>query len=238
MEGLTYERAQAYADDLPPGTWQHWQPKKIMSALLQIDPNADQGGTLSVGLKDEPGVQAKTMTVIGTEHVLSMKQLKAHYDRLGAFLHLPTPRQVQDGKEHDWTKVRSRCEQVLEEVERALRSPLHAVIFRLTAELDCQKCGERMRRRVPLGDFEVDVECFECHARYGLSGTAQSNEVRWFPLKKRVPCPTEGCSQEHAFWESEVKPGLAFRCHECHGKFEVVLGVVGASESDTHGPKG
>jgi hypothetical protein len=239
MEGLTYERAQAYAEDLPPATWQHWQPKKIMDVLLQIDPLADQGGTLSMGIEETPGVPAKKMTLIGTEHVLSMKQLRAHYDRLGAFLHLPTPRQIQEGKEHDWTKVRRRCEEVLEEIERALRSPLHAAVFRLTTELGCLRCGERMRRRIPIDeDFEVEVECFECYARYRVSGAAQNSQVRWLPLKQPVACPTEGCSQQHAFWESEIKPGLAFQCQECHGKFELILGVVSAVAPDTREQKG
>jgi hypothetical protein len=50
VEALTYERAHAYRGLLPPAQCGAWQPRKVMQALLEMDPLADQGGTLLVGL--------------------------------------------------------------------------------------------------------------------------------------------------------------------------------------------
>lgn len=37
MEALTYDRAQAYAKEIPPEEMATWQPDKVMKVLLEID---------------------------------------------------------------------------------------------------------------------------------------------------------------------------------------------------------
>ena len=93
MEALTYERAQVYSEELPASVYETWQPRKLMRQLLDLDPNADQGGTLSIG-QEENGQPAKVMTIMGTEKVLSMAAIKRHYDALGSYLHTPTLAQI------------------------------------------------------------------------------------------------------------------------------------------------
>ena len=49
IESVTYDRALAYKSEFPPHEYETWQPKKVMSVLLQIDSTADLNSTLSFG---------------------------------------------------------------------------------------------------------------------------------------------------------------------------------------------
>jgi len=92
MESLTYDRAIAYKDEFPPDEYQTWQPQKIMSVLLEIDPRVDQGSSIAIGAHD--GVPPSKMTSLGTEVVLSMKILKEHYHELGSYLHIQSMKKM------------------------------------------------------------------------------------------------------------------------------------------------
>jgi len=48
IESLTYERTQAYREFLPPENIAAWQPRRVLEALLEIDPRIGGcPGTLS-----------------------------------------------------------------------------------------------------------------------------------------------------------------------------------------------
>ena len=49
MEALTYDRALAYKDEFPPDEYETWQPIKVMSVLLEIDPTTDKNSSISFG---------------------------------------------------------------------------------------------------------------------------------------------------------------------------------------------
>ena len=48
------------------------------------------------------------MTFLGTDHVLTLGNLKAHYDALGAYLHMPSLDQMRAGGGLDPSKLRER----------------------------------------------------------------------------------------------------------------------------------
>src|SRR5687767_11114263 len=67
MECLTYDRALAYKDEFPPDEYETWQPSKVMSVLLEIDPTADKDCTMAIGVEEVPGVPASVMQLLGSE---------------------------------------------------------------------------------------------------------------------------------------------------------------------------
>ena len=95
MEALTYDRAQAYADEIPPTEYDTWQPRKLLMLLLEIDPYADGDSIVHMGIEEEYGKPAKEMKPVGAEEVLNLSVLRRFYDALSARLHVPTPRQLQ-----------------------------------------------------------------------------------------------------------------------------------------------
>ena len=228
LECLVYERAYSYREEIPPAEYLAWQPRKVLQLLLDIDPKADQGCAISIGAEAVPGVAAdpKDMKPLGTEHVLGMKTLKAHYDALGSYLHSPTLKKMEDGG-HSLTKLRSRCEQVAAEVEKVLSSTLWGVNFKQTTEMDCIRCGRKVRRRVPLMD-EIEgltASCYECNAGY-LITQIEPGRFKWKPQYVTGECPSEECDSEFCIWESDFKIAATWSCRKCLGRFQIVYGAT------------
>jgi hypothetical protein len=136
MEALTYDRALAFKDEFPPSEYQTWQPRKVMSILLEIDPSADASFGLAMGIEEEYGVQSPNMEFVGEERVLNMVALRKHYDALGSYLHLPSMKHVIDGKSVDFQRLRTRCDELVSLIDEALASR----IFNFTGFTEFEAC--------------------------------------------------------------------------------------------------
>jgi len=124
IEAITYDRAQAYAAEIPPDEYKTWQPRKLMQLLLVIDTDTDKNSGIGIGIEKTPGVAAEETTFLGTENVFNFKSIKGHYDALGSYLHMPTLKQIEDNKSHNLNKLRSRCEKIIKALEATLSSPV------------------------------------------------------------------------------------------------------------------
>ncbi|MBK9604912.1 MAG: hypothetical protein IPO58_00150 [Betaproteobacteria bacterium] len=62
MEALTYDRALAFQDYIPPEEYKTWQPRKLMMLLLDIDSSIGMTSTISFGLEEEYGAPAPQRT--------------------------------------------------------------------------------------------------------------------------------------------------------------------------------
>ena len=226
IEALTYERVSLYKDDMPLNH-DTWQPRKLMKALLEIDPDADKSSTLRYGIEPSPAEQPEKMILLGTEQVIGQETIKKHYDALGAYLHVPTIGQLAKGKDHDLNKLRERCHIILESLEKIINSPVWNIQLSTTASLDCFECANVIRRRFVKGQGERIVECFNCDATYTLSEN-NSGQVVWEARTIKVKCPTEGCGHEFEVWEKEVKLGTYWTCQECKKNCRIGLALMPA----------
>lgn len=230
MEALTYDRARTYQDELPESEYGTWQPKKLIERLLEVDPMANTGGTISVGLQERYGQPANEMKVLGTETVLKLETIKAHYDALGSYLHMPTLKQLQGGNPRDYVKLRKKCQEVAEAVGRALQSTVFNTKFGATSQFVCLRCGCTIRRRVPLGKCDVKTVCSECRAGYRLTGEDYEKTL-WQPLHQYIPCPTENCAGTITVWADETKEGTLLKCSACQEGYVIGLGLMKSSPS-------
>lgn len=225
MEALTYDRMQVYADEIPPKEYATWQPRRVMELLLEIDANADKDSSLAFGLEETYGVPAKEMRFLGTEKVLDMATIRKHYDALGSYLHMPTLKQMQEGKKFDVAKLLTRCMQVAEGLERVLASPIRNIRFAVMSQTDCVYCKKPMRKRAPMDDEPVSAKCFACGAVYDLIPVGE-RQVRWEPLQTRVQCPTKGCDHEFMIGNHEIKLGANWSCPQCAQRWIVNYGIA------------
>lgn len=235
MEALTYDRALAFKDYIPPEEYKTWQPRKLMAVLTDIDPSIGKTATMAFGLEEEYGKPAprENMRVLGTDIVFTIADLKAHYDAIGSYLHMPSLEQVMSGKTPDLGKLRERCKTVIGLVEKVLSSRVWNSTFGVTVMLDqClnEDCKKPIRKRMPFGKDRVEVQCFECKAEYTVTSEADGRAL-WTPNQTDAPCSTPGCSKTMALWTHEIKPGTHWHCRSCGVHNEIALTVTTVDET-------
>ena len=224
MEALTYDRALAYKDEFPPNEYATWQPRKLMSVLLDIDPMADQDSSLRFGVQEKYSVPAPAMRSLGSEKVLNMATLKKHYDALGSYLHVQSMKQVRTGKLLDFGKMRSRCETIAVIVREVLSSSVFNITLGSFSTLPCMECGKPIRKRLPHGQSEVGAECYECDASYTLVGKG-TGQVEWKPHQQEVECANNGCDRKIIVWLREIAIREFWTCPDCKGRNTFDFGV-------------
>jgi hypothetical protein len=225
MEAVTYDRALAYKDEFPPREYETWQPRKVMSVLLEIDPTADKDSSLSFGREEEYGVQAPLMNFLGTEKVLNMITLK-HYDALGSYLHVQSMKQSRLGKQLDFSEMRLRFQTILRALEEVLSSPIFNVRMGHYASLDCVECGNKIRKKMPHEKIEVSADCFEvkCPASYTIV-QGEDDQVTWTPNQHPIKCANKECEREIVVWHREMQLNAAWTCPDCEGRNVFSLAV-------------
>ncbi|MCA9395089.1 MAG: hypothetical protein KC900_12870 [Candidatus Omnitrophica bacterium] len=231
MEALTYDRALAYKDEFPPSEYETWQPRKVMSVLLEIDPMADKDCSLAIGVEEQYGVPAPQMSPLGSEKVLSMKILKKHYDALGSYLHVQSMKQFRTGTVLDFDKFRNRCEEISEYASQVLTSSVFNVTLGSFSKINCAECDKPIRKRIPPGQSEVMAECFECKATYTLTDEGDG-KIMWNPHQHEIKCANPDCDQKIFLWHHELEVGRHWTCKTCNVENSIVLGVSYKELSD------
>lgn len=226
IEGLTYDRANAYIKEIDPKEYNTWQPKKVMQMLLEIEPKADKASSISFGREDKLGEPAKVMTSLGGEEVFNFRLIKKYYDALGSFLHLPTIKQLQDKPEADIKKLREKCLEIIGHIEKVLESPVFNITFGSFSEISCYRCNKIIRKRLPYGQAEVIAKCFEneCTATYLVSDSGDG-KVIWQPQLKKIGCLAENCTEITTLWQSEIREGVHWKCNKCNKEHSIKLSV-------------
>ena len=235
MEALTYDRALAYKDEFPPSEYETWQPRKVMSVLLEIDPTADKDSSLAIGLEEQYGVPASKMDSLGSEKVLGMSTLRKHYDALGSYLHVQSMKHVREGKTLDFNKVRARCEEIAAFVGQVLSSPIFNVTIGNFSTLNCFECEQSIRKRIPFGKREVVAECYQCKATYTITDEG-NGKVKWVPQQHEVQCANVNCSETIVVWQHALEVGNHWKCNKCNGGNILVLAVKYTDNALQSGP--
>ena len=225
IEAITYDRAQAYAAEIPPSEYETWQPRKLMQLLLDIDVDTDKNAGIGVGFQEKHGVPADEVTFLGTENVFNFKSIKDHYDALGSYLHIPTLKQIVNNGNHDLDKLRNRCGKIVSALEAALSSPIFNVTIGSFSEIPCMRCGEKVRRRLPLSGDDVEAKCFTCGAEYKITGNHSDETSMWQALYEEMECPMEQCDSKLRIWKDQIKDGIRISCSECGQKYRIGLAI-------------
>lgn len=225
IECVTYERARSYAEELPPTEYEAWQPGKLMKELLEIDPDADASGTLSFGIEDVPGEQAKEMKTLGAEKVFKLAAIKKSYDALGSYLHQPTLKQMSKGG-HDLRKARLKFACIADQLDEVLASPIFNINFGNFISFQCMNddCARQIRKRVPRGTESVVAECFDCTAQHEITVNGDGQRVAR-PLVEDVKCANPACEHALKLFKHELRPGAYWTCTGCGTRSEIGLAV-------------
>ncbi|CAK0740277.1 hypothetical protein CCP1ISM_1180002 [Azospirillaceae bacterium] len=147
MEAVTYSRALALKDEIPPEEYKTWQPRKLMQVLHDIDPRLGMTKIIRIGRQDDIHTPAppERMRTAGTDVVFELKHLKKHYDAIGSYLHMPSLDQATKDQSQAFVKLRKRCQCIAELLDRVLSSSIFNSTFGTFSTLpqcmnnDCMK---------------------------------------------------------------------------------------------------
>lgn len=232
LEALVYDKALAIEEYLPPELHETWQPRKVLSALLDIDPTLQMKSSVSFGLEETPGVPppSEKMTHLGSEQPITLSDLREHYDALGSYLHTPTISQLRINSTIDYSRLRERCIQLITTIDSILASSVFNVTLGLVATLNkCENdaCNLPVRKRIPPGVSKLDAKCFGCGMEYVIEAQG-NNQTLWRPQKVEVACAHSDCGQKATLMRHDIKPGAHWTCKACKRKNKLALGVVPA----------
>jgi hypothetical protein len=222
MESLTYERANAYAEEIAPEHYSTWQPRKVLQFLLEIDPNADKDSSLRYAKQEAYGVPGTEFLSLGTEKVLNLKTIQDHYDALGSFLHVPTLKQQMATTPPDMAKLRQRCDAIADEIEKALASPVWNITLGNFSSIQCMRCDSPVHKRLQTGSPDCNATCFKCGATYDLTADGAAG-IRWTPNQQQVGCQKADCSGKFVIWDADIKEGKTVRCLACNTTHHIRL---------------
>lgn len=229
LEAMIYEIASNYEGELPAQKLNTWQPQKLLEFILSIDSYADQDAILAIGIEDVPGEQAKEMSVLGTDKRLTLKDIKKSYHKIGSYLHTVLKSKLDKVGEIDVASLSKTCCDLAIHIEEKLSTNLYNVDIRQTTQLDCQRCGVPIIRRVSSHEERLSASCIECNAQYTITSSSEQ-EVCWKPNKCTIRCPNTECEFITEKWLDQIKSGATWTCSECNLDIVIRYGV-GIKES-------
>lgn len=89
IEYLFYELVPLYREELPEDILKSWQPQKILDAILECDPDADQDAKYMLAPAGELENPDSPKMVLESK-APNKRLLKKHYHRIASYLHAPT----------------------------------------------------------------------------------------------------------------------------------------------------
>lgn len=232
IEAITYDRAQTFIHELPPEEYKTWQPQKLLAVLTEIEPLAASSVSIRFRKESAPEEQEHPWVNIGETRVFGLKDIQRNYHKLGNFLHFPTLGQLQAGGV-DLKKIKEHCHAVATNLDYVLAAPIHNLDFKSLVTFECEKCKNKVRKRVQSGSKEVEVSCFECEAQYVIKSTEEKDKYLYGRKTRPVSCPTEGCTNEFVCPVEEIKEGANWTCPSCSKGYGFFLGIFATKSENS-----
>src|SRR5258705_488452 len=86
IEQLFYKLLPSYREELPDDLLKQWQPKKLIDALIDCNPDVEQNFTLTFADELPDGKPGPAM-MVGRYKAVNRKLLRQYYHKLGSLLH-------------------------------------------------------------------------------------------------------------------------------------------------------
>jgi Zn finger protein HypA/HybF involved in hydrogenase expression len=220
VEALAYDLLTAYLHEVPLSAFETWQPDKVVKELLQVDPRADRSATISMRKEATATEPAGPWTELGEDRRIKSSRLAKMFHQLGNALHVPTIRQMQKGAAQDNALVRTRAEQLRDELDHVLAAKIWNAHFSVSVTVACTECETPIKRASSYLDNAKQVRCGGCGQAFVVERDGE--EYHFVPVKFYWHC--DGCGVEREIAESKAKPGLDVSCPKC--KIPAILASV------------
>lgn len=225
LECLIYDTSKVYRDELSEEDFDKWQPRKLLEAMIEIDPSVEKSSEWKMGIQDSKGSLPSSMTTLGTDRRLSLKEIKKYYDRFGSYLHTPTIKQLEEKRDLNLSNLSKSCKDLIEILDEILSSPIYNTRMKKTSKISCKKCNRPIARSITDDQNELNAKCRNCGASYSIISDA-NGKVTWQPHVTDFKCGGKECPTVAKLFDVEIEEGNYWDCHVCNGRNVICLGTI------------
>ena len=208
LEAITYEKLRASSSQLPASVIKKWQPPQAVKALLEYEPNADQGFALYVGIQEEYGKPSANMRFIGEHKTFKLEWLRKHYHKLGSLLHFPKATSDQVSQIADYLK------EVLSDVQEVMSGTILGGPLGKTFNFECATCHDVVVCSKHRIETTHEVQCLNpaCGSLY-FAEITESSEAHFQLKVTEFSCGK--CSSKIPVENRLLDIGYNFKCTSC-----------------------
>jgi len=211
LEALAYEKLGIYSKRVPQSVLDTWQPPQAIKALLEFEPLADEGFTLTMSPESSPGVPTGDWQVIGTHSTLKLSLIRKYYNKLGNFLHIPSP--ARTARQASVSPTVDGLKEMLEEMRPAVYSHFDASMATVV-EWECSVCNGMSVAN--LDGLKESKKAFCLNPQCGALHHAvcdSEGEIELHLDASHFKCAQ--CGEEIELENRKLAIGLQFKCWPC-----------------------
>lgn len=227
IELMFYKLLPSYKEELPDELLKHWQPKKIIDALIECDPYIEHDYTMTMAAERPDGSHGPALHV-GRYKAVNRKLLRQYYHKIGSYLHAPMTE-----TRPDLPKMHSFLNSAATRVEEYCRETTLISNFGIFHTVSCV-CGRKIKRNAHALKSKSYIVCPDesCGAVFDLIEDSENGAI-WKIRETEYICPN--CKTSNFLGSHLIESGVTFTCVECGQKY-IIHTVFFASPAQTEGP--
>lgn len=213
IEAAFYRFLPLYKEDLSDDLLREWHPRRILDALIEIDPGVERDSTIRMGFTPPRGEPLRPF-MERRQRGVTRKLLRDYYHKPGSFVHATRP--------HDRPKNISKLKTFLEAAATRLEEHCRETTILMNAKpavtIECE-CGRTFRRSIHAVRAKGVAVCpsATCGAIFDLTENTSGVYVK--PRQETFVCPE--CQTPNYFLSHRLHPGVTFACLGCNTSFQI-----------------
>lgn len=92
LETVAFRQLKEYGKEFPGTLVGEWKADRVLKILASFDPQSDVAGDISYALVETEDEKPTDWKPIGSTQSIGWKVFRGHYNKLGSYLHVPTPK--------------------------------------------------------------------------------------------------------------------------------------------------
>lgn len=213
IEAISYAKMFNFKKVVPEEQFSEWNPKKIYSFLLEMEPNADKDYTLKIYKEGSNGAPNKL--VFNEEHkTLTMNEIGKMYHKLGYYLHSPTIAK-QPTYATDTLKLSETLKGYLIKLEGVVNTSFDSN-FGIVCSFTCEGCNGTIYHNQATLEIGKKVSCWnEC---CGMVYVVENEDLFFKPLQFNLECQ---CGHKIYLNYNRLKDPCHLFCEICKARINI-----------------
>jgi 6-pyruvoyl-tetrahydropterin synthase len=224
IEHMFYKLLPLYREEVPYDLVKQWQPRRIIDALIECDPDIEHDYIIKVAIETS-NEKTGAAIEIGRHKAVTRKLLRQYYHKLGSYLHAPMQNNCTNLQ-----KMRRFLDAAATRVEEHCKQTTGISNVAMFHTVNCV-CGRKLRRNDRAVKIKPFIRCpnEKCGAEYKLV-KHDDNGSEWKLQETEFVCPE--CKTSNFFGSHLIDSGASFACVECGQKYKILTGLIAVRVKD------